>query len=940
MKKAPRKGSTGSPLPEQGLPPKPQSQTNAAASPLGKTPSRPSAKEALRKEDSVPLLDPGTVSSSAAPAPATQTRMITTPRAVDAPVLSAAASDASASKPGAVCCGFMRVVGLMFLAFVFGYVVRDAFWTADHQVEHLLEEKSIHDPIEFVQHATEPVMTPVMAFLNTRTDGGAPGEEIAVCPDGLFVPGPARTRMNVLIFMLLLGWAFIGVAIGADAFMMAIETITSKEMTATVEINGYKRLVTVNVWNATIANLTLMALGSSAPEILLSCIEITTSGFYAGELGPGTIVGSAAFNLLVISALCVLAIPSGKGTYIKQRGVFYITATFSVFAYVWLIVILMVTSPDVVEVWEGVVTFVLFFILLVLAFLADKDQLSCRRGGYSQMKRMISTGSHETGLAIAGRASGAVHSRAYYRVNATRAATGGTSVEGLVAKHQAAAGHRLSVSTVTPEPPIVQFVAARKAVDASDNFAELAVTRSGFLPVPFSVEYRCNDGSNVDAITGTMEFGKGQTSSYIQIELTKEDKEKKSGNAFEVHLAKPTNGAELGPVSSVAVQVTHQKAVGLFELLEQEKTVYESEGMVSLTLRRVNGASGKVSCRVATKENTAVEVYNGRGDYEPVDKELVFDEGVIEQTVTISISNDNRYENDESFYVIFSEAQGTSFSQSCNGGPSRAVSVITIKSDETTIERCDKITAALGLNVDDIVVSCSTYAEQFDDALTFSGGGILGMVMFSLALPWKLAFALAPPPRLGGGWVCFVCALILIGLLTALIGDLASHMGCCLGLSAPITAITFVALGTSLPDTFASMAAASGEEYADASIGNITGSNSVNVFLGLGLPWMIAAFYWALPHGESVTAGWHARYSGEPWYKEGMSTAFVVPAADLGFSVTVFSTCACICIFMLILRRRLFGYELGGPDGPKYATAAVFIGLWFAYIGFSISHSS
>lgn len=39
------------------------------------------------------------------------------------------------------------------------------------------------------------------------------------------------------------------------------------------------------------ANLTLMALGSSAPEILLSIIEIVGNNFEAGDLGPGTIVG-------------------------------------------------------------------------------------------------------------------------------------------------------------------------------------------------------------------------------------------------------------------------------------------------------------------------------------------------------------------------------------------------------------------------------------------------------------------------------------------------------------------------------------------------------------------------------------------------------------------------------------------------------------------------
>ena len=62
-----------------------------------------------------------------------------------------------------------------------------------------------------------------------------------------------------------------------------------------------------------------------------------------------------------------------------------------------------------------------------------------------------------------------------------------------------------------------------------------------------------------------------------------------------------------------------------------------------------------------------------------------------------------------------------------------------------------------------------------------------------------------------------------------------------------VIAITFVALGTSLPDTFASKAAAVGEKNADNAIGNITGSNSVNVFLGLGLPWLIASIYhWAV----------------------------------------------------------------------------------------------
>ena len=121
-----------------------------------------------------------------------------------------------------------------------------------------------------------------------------------------------------IIYLLLLLWTFFGVAIVADIFMTAIEQVTSQTYTVKQIIDGTTRRFRVKVWNDTVANLTLMALGSSAPEILLSVIEICGNGFYAGELGPSTIVGSAAFNLMVISAVCVIAIPPGETRYTSR----------------------------------------------------------------------------------------------------------------------------------------------------------------------------------------------------------------------------------------------------------------------------------------------------------------------------------------------------------------------------------------------------------------------------------------------------------------------------------------------------------------------------------------------------------------------------------------------------------------------------------------------
>ena len=49
------------------------------------------------------------------------------------------------------------------------------------------------------------------------------------------------------------------------------------------------------------------------------------------------------------------------------------------------------------------------------------------------------------------------------------------------------------------------------------------------------------------------------------------------------------------------------------------------------------------------------------------------------------------------------------------------------------------------------------------------------------------------------GYPTFVFAIAGIAGLTAFIGDAASHFGCTIGLRDTITAISFVALGTSVP---------------------------------------------------------------------------------------------------------------------------------------------
>jgi len=126
-----------------------------------------------------------------------------------------------------------------------------------------------------------------------------------------------------------------------------------------------------------------MALGSSAPEIILNILEAVQGlGECPGKLGPSTIVGSAAFNLLVISGASIVAVtpendnnpdrdtdlPKGVKK-VNDMGVFTITASSSVFAYVWLFIVL---YDQIVTPVEAYLTLVFFGILIVVSYCADR----------------------------------------------------------------------------------------------------------------------------------------------------------------------------------------------------------------------------------------------------------------------------------------------------------------------------------------------------------------------------------------------------------------------------------------------------------------------------------------------------------------------------------------------------------------------------------------
>ncbi|XP_077350525.1 sodium/calcium exchanger 1b isoform X1 [Festucalex cinctus] len=856
------------------------------------------------------------------------------------------------------------------------------------------------------------------------------------------------------VYFVALVYMFLGVSIIADRFMASIEVITSQEKEITIKKpNGETSTTTVRIWNETVSNLTLMALGSSAPEILLSVIEVVGHGFDAGTLGPSTIVGSAAFNMFVIIGICVWVVPDGETRKVKHLRVFFVTASWSIFAYIWLYLILSVISPGVVQVWEALLTFFFFPICVVFAWVADRrllfykyvykryrtgkqrgmiietegdrplpskvdiemdgkmlnshgvdfldgplgldidekdlDEEETRRDMAKILKELKQKHPDKEVEQLIELANYQVlsqqqKSRAFYRCQATRLMTGA----GNILKKHAADQARKAVSMhevrsdAGDNDPISKVFFEPASYQCLENCGTVAVNvmrRGGDLAKTISVEYRTEDGtanagSDYEFTEGVVVFKPGETVKDIRVGIIDDDIFEEDEN-FLIHLSnvkvltsegeEPAEDESANHVDSVAclglpatatVTIFDDDHAGIFTFEEPVFHVSESVGTMEVKVLRTSGARGVVTLPYKTVEGTA---RGGGEDFEDAHGVLEFQNDEILKSITVTILDREEYNKQSSFYILLQaplwrRGNGTYWTEEKQQQKEEEIAeeeeALTGKDEEerriaemgrpmlgdhvkleVVIEESyefkntvDKLIKKTNLA---LLVGTNSWRDQFIEAITVSAGedddddecgeeklpSCFDYVMHFLTVFWKVLFAFVPPTEYWNGWACFVVSICMIGLLTAFIGDLASHFGCTVGLKDSVTAVVFVALGTSVPDTFASKVAAIQDQYADASIGNVTGSNAVNVFLGIGVAWSIAAIY-----------------------HQSNGNTFRVDPGKLAFSVTLFTIFAFICVAMLMYRRRPeIGGELGGPRTAKALTTMLFVSLWLLYILFS-----
>jgi len=502
-------------------------------------------------------------------------------------------------------------------------------------------------------------------------------------------------------------------------------------------------------------------------------------------------------------------------------------------------------------------------------------------------------------------------SRLEYRIQATRKMTGG--------KRVMPAGNSTTSKQASPRddevedegPPImsVGFVQTTYSVVEDCGEVKITVRREGVLDKPCTVQFDTSDGIAVGGeryihTAGVLDFKADQAEREISIEII-DDNEWQPDENFFVRLFNPS--PEIGKLSVATTQVIilNDDDPGKISFESKTLAVVDTENKVRIPMIRKDGYDGNVLAFVSTSDGSAEA---GLEYKELKEFEVHFPDK--EQTAFVEVDlMPNTNKKNATFTVNITEVEPEGASM----GEFKTCTVI-ITNDANYQKLMEEVVALMDAEMEKYGVGSSTWAEQFHDAMNMGSDDDeeaewSDYLLHFCSFYWKVLHAIVPPTDKCGGWATFCVSLAFIGIITVFVGDTAKMLGCVIGLDDQITAITFVALGTSLPDTFASMQATVEDETADAAITNVTGSNSVNVFLGLGLPWVMACCY-------------HASKGNDFNYKAG----------DLVFSVFVFFAFAVACIGILLVRRKVYGGELGGPKIPAYITSAVLAFMWLGYV--------
>ncbi|XP_076581586.1 sodium/potassium/calcium exchanger 2 isoform X4 [Chaetodon auriga] len=226
----------------------------------------------------------------------------------------------------------MRILGFVFSLVAVSAVSFSALtWSSGGLSEPVLLQESLHQPaphrtLLFTPPERDPNVSADMpiAMRSTADSNESQGEY----PPDIFTL-EERRQGAVVLHMFGMIYMFIALAIVCDEFFVPALTVITEKLTISDDVAG----------------ATFMAAGGSAPELFTSIIGVFISH---SNVGIGTIVGSAVFNILFVIGMC--AIFSKEILNLTWWPLFRDVS----FYILGLILLIIFFLDNIISVWESV----------------------------------------------------------------------------------------------------------------------------------------------------------------------------------------------------------------------------------------------------------------------------------------------------------------------------------------------------------------------------------------------------------------------------------------------------------------------------------------------------------------------------------------------------------------------------------------------------------
>ncbi|CDW75956.1 na ca-exchange isoform a [Stylonychia lemnae] len=840
------------------------------------------------------------------------------------------------------------------------------------------------------------------------------GQNDLYCDSWVLFPGTTLISNDKLgvAYLFVLFYLFIGIIVLQDILFGAVEVILSqKAMIIRRDRNNNQIELPIELWNPTVATVTIMAISANSPLLLMNLIDLildTSGEINTNQIGIFALIGQSSFLCMFVSGVVIMSLTAPKVKKILNLDVYLTLAAFSVFGLIWIYLILGVQSPSQITFPEAFITLTLYFSMVLVLYIIDKNRevkmpqyydriishsLEKVQNPYSfpqyqafyELQQIIRTKGQMHIIDILVNDSNNIDEFEKERVKVlTMNALDLEQIEEIICDPDQIGFilQNLYQQSLDQLFYRTQFLSrftnsgnsfikvnkfyCQKFVDNEEITSQRPNPRIGFKSLQYTVVEDCGSFTvtickktreeitvGIRTIDGTAKqnsdyipISESVKVSYLEYKLDVkivDDDEYEPEEEFFIELFDPdTNKRLIGEDTITKIVIVDDAKDPIIGFKQVSQKIHPRERYVSVKVTRMGDTNSKASVFYYTDEikdnvNCAVE----GEDFEPIRKaELEFDIGELEKQIDIKLAekDDDELDEDDEIYLVFNvklfDPQPNNIRLSL-----KDTCMVEITNEQNRkfrfkfhqhfniadYKHYKEVTNLLSYQLESQCVR--GWGEQFKEACKLypnvnQYGKVEDITLSQcfahlITIGWKAFFSIIPPRHYFYGIPTFFSCYAMMAVIMFLVREFAKLFACVNQVSEAVVGFTILAIGVSITDIFALRRTAKKSPYiqglcgSDQTLGYLLGSVCVNIYLGLGLPWLVAIVYVGVQEGQPY---------------------IISEGEDIYFSTLILAIVLATIIGIQFIRRWKSGGEIGSKNAcEKNSFGLTVILAWLVY---------